>query len=204
MGDNYDEDAYIWKGKAFFYEYEDGTANLTGMIQDKQDSNKKFKVDILFNSLEEDTPGLAPKKELNANNGLAYSSGVVDTDTWNYYTMDLQNSFLIKQGEYREESGNRLKLSDRMMTPNSDGNMYKVQVGKGANGKNINMGLSAWFTDHQSFTHESGSDVPMSRDHSDINIDLVKLETVPEPATMSLLTLGLLGTGMGALKRKNK
>lgn len=74
------------------------------------------------------------------------------------------------------------------------------------------MGLATWFGDNEDFTY-ANSDY----NHSDINIDLVALtpeelesgilsesESIPEPATMSLLSLGLLGSGLGALKRKNK
>ncbi|NEQ75620.1 MAG: PEP-CTERM sorting domain-containing protein [Okeania sp. SIO2C9] len=191
---------FVWDGPAFFYEYEDGTANLFGSIYALRDDNKKFDVNVWFEGKKEESGSNGPKKELN---GSAYSNGgPVDTDDWYYYDVVQEMSTLTGvSGEY---AGKELNLFDV-----TNGG-YTTQVGIGANGKNINMGLATWFGDHENFTY-ADSDY----DHSDINIDLVALEaeeggsgilgeSIPEPATMSLLSLGLLGSGLGVLKRKNK
>ena len=88
---------------------------------------------------------------------------------------------------------------------------YKGQYGSGANGKNIGRGFSQWFfivnEDSRSEYNANGfENLTRGKDYyyGDININLAEIESVPEPATMSLLSLGLLGTGMGLLKRKNK
>ncbi|MDY7003944.1 MAG: PEP-CTERM sorting domain-containing protein [Cyanobacteriota bacterium] len=197
-GEGVNKGTFVWDGPAVFYEYEDGTANLFGSIYALRDENKKFDVNVWFEGKTETSGFGGPKKELK---GSTYSNGTVDTDEWYYYDVDEEMSTLT--GVTGEYAGKTLNLFDI-----TDGK-YTTQVGIGANGKNSNMGLSTWFGDSEGFTYAG------SGNHSDINIDLVALqgeeggsgilsESVPEPATMSLLSLGLIGSGMGALKRKKK
>ena len=184
---------FDFDGDAFFNVFEDGTANLKGTIVA---GHKKLAVDVFFN----EKPGHNTRKlELNRNN--PYS--VVDVNTWEYYNVDSSKSTLT-------EIGNWYEGEDQEVFSIRDRNSFHIgQFGEGASGKNVNMGFSHWFwvTDEQG--EVKGNDVRTY--HGDINIDLIETrvannvlsERVPEPATMSLLTLGLLGTGMGALKRKN-
>ncbi|OZH55599.1 hypothetical protein AFK68_03550 [Hydrocoleum sp. CS-953] len=191
---------FDFEGDAFFNEYDDGTINLIGNIGA---GNKKFAVDVWFNSLgnlqegRAIAPNLAPKQELNRND--PYS--VVDINDWSYYTIDSSKSLLTEIGEWY---GNNNSTDTFFLTDMSETN--KGQMGLGASGKNINEGFSHWFWLEDTKTGQ--------RFDGDINIDLVALEegggilsegeSIPEPATMSLLSLGLLGTGMGALKRKKQ
>ncbi|NEP80885.1 MAG: PEP-CTERM sorting domain-containing protein [Okeania sp. SIO3B3] len=208
---------FDFEGDAFFNEYDDGTINLIGNIGA---GNKKFAVDVWFNSLgnlqegKAIAPELAPKTELNRNN--PYNT-VVDFNDWSYYTIDSSKSLLTEIGEWY---GNNNSTDTFFLTDMSD--THKGQMGLGANGKNINEGFSHWFyminTDDRETYEEYGingeGENRVRRYDGDINIDLVALEegggilsegeSIPEPATMSLLSLGLLGSGLGALKRKNK
>lgn len=179
-------------------EYDNGTANLLGSIYAKNDSNKKFDVDVWFTTPQ---PNVRPKKELN---GSAYSNPVnpnrpVNTNDWWFYEVDSNRSTLTGvAGTFYD--GDTLNLAEYSST-------YSAQLGIGANGKNTNMSLSSWFGYTGSLA---------SRGHSDINIDLEILtprpleaqtggnsETeVPEPA-MGLLAIGLVGFSMRSLKRKN-
>ncbi|MGB0523473.1 MAG: T9SS type A sorting domain-containing protein [Flammeovirgaceae bacterium] len=74
-----------------------------------------------------------PKKELRAN---AYdpNDGGVDVDTWAL--------FLMGEGAFMKEVDGDGYI--RMSTMPADGK-YGLQIGKGANGKNIEFGASAWF-----------------------------------------------------------
>lgn len=141
----------------------------------------------------------------------------MDVNDWSYYTIDSNKSLLTEIGEWY---GNNNSTDTFFLTDMS--NTYKSQMGFGANGKNVNMGFAQWFyminTDDRETYEEYGlngeGENRVRFYHGDINIDLDALEeggsilsegeSIPEPATMSLLSLGLLGTGMGALKRKNK
>lgn len=117
---------FVWDGPAFFYEYEDGTANLFGSIYAKRDANKKFDVNVWFETGAEGTDG--PKTELNDS---AYN-GVVDTNSWYYYDViqDMSTLTGVTGGEYE---GKELNLFD--VTQGG----YTTQVGIGANGK-----ISIW------------------------------------------------------------
>jgi hypothetical protein len=78
-----------------------------------------------------------PKKELI---GDAYSPGPggVDTDTWRYFDFDTQkeSSFWGTEGDVKD--------MHYLFTQRARDKGYKGQLGIGANGKNINLGFSAW------------------------------------------------------------
>ncbi|MEM1167595.1 MAG: PEP-CTERM sorting domain-containing protein [Cyanobacteria bacterium P01_H01_bin.35] len=197
---------FDFEGDAFFNEYDDGTINLIGNIGA---GNKKFAVDVWFNSMGNLQEGqataqyLAPKIELNRGN----HSSVTNVNDWSYYTIDSSKSLLTEIGEWygNNDQTDTFFLRDRMGDQDTkNGKTYKGQMGLGGNGKNINEGFASWFWLEDTNTGRTFK--------GDINIDLVETEvasgvlseSVPEPATMSFLTLGLLGTGMGALKRKKQ
>lgn len=183
---------FVWEGDAFLYEYTDDTANLRGSVYALLDPSKKFDVDVWFNTSTVGTKG--PKDEV---------SGSVDDSDWWYYEIDDTKSTLtgVAGSKYDGWSLNLSEHTDEHNTQFGDG---------GANGKNGNMGLAAWF--NYSGIDGQGNSIS-NTGHADFNLDLIALQAeeissnsdsvdVPEPATMSLLSLGLVGFGMGALKRK--
>ncbi|MGD1805047.1 PEP-CTERM sorting domain-containing protein [Dapis sp. BLCC M126] len=191
-------DDFVLDGDAELNLYDNDTINFSGTIVSEVYADKKLDFDIWFNH----KPGHNTRKlELNRNN--PYNT-VVDFNTWEYYNIDSSKSTLTEVGDWYEGE------DQEVFSIRNKSTQHITQFGKGASGKNVNMGLSQWFyiTDEQG--EVKGNDVRTY--HGDINIDLIETEvaggylseSTPEPATMSLLTLGLLGTGMGALKRKNK
>ncbi|MEM7066982.1 MAG: hypothetical protein AAF572_27940 [Cyanobacteria bacterium P01_B01_bin.77] len=171
---------FVFDSEASLNEYDDGTAHLFGSIVAANDANKQWDFDIWFEATDEGTGG--PKKELNS---AAYveNGGSIDTNTWAYYDFsDSQQSTLTADsGTY---AGQTLVLSDF-----TDGK-YPLQIGLGANGKNLEMGFSTWF-------QYEGDQNNNPAKHADINVSLVAntdpdSQQVPEPA-MGLVSLGLIG-----------
>ncbi|MDJ1182940.1 PEP-CTERM sorting domain-containing protein [Roseofilum casamattae] len=191
---------FVEVGDILFNEFDDGTARLFGTVVSEKDANQKWDFNVWFEGYTEDiktwNPDATAKKELTGSNGLAYTSGIVDPSDWWYYTYHSTKESIFTGAIGSAVEGESFTIDD------ITNGKHPVQVGKGANGKNTNMGLSTWFKHSGDYNSTSG--------HADFNIDLVARALppkpsvdVPEPATMSFLSLGLLGLGMGALKRKN-
>jgi len=209
---------FVWADDAFLYEYTDGTANLKGSVEALLDPSKKFDVDVWFNTSGPGTqvydnqgsdawkdPYDGAKLELTSSsyenhqpwNNNNTTNGTIDPNDWWYYEIDPNKSTLtgVAGSTY---DGWTLDLKEYT-------HKFNAQFGEGASGKNGNMGLAAWFG-YTGSANSSG--------HADFNLDLIALQQqpqispnsdpvdIPEPATMSLLSLGLVGFGMGALKRK--
>ena len=160
---------FVLDGDATFNEFDDGTAELFGSIVSASDANKKWDFNLFFESTTVGTP----KKELK---NAAYSSGLVDTNTWSYYNYSSTQESLLtaSSGDF---AGQSISLSDKT------GGKHPLQVGYGASGKNVGMGMSTWFK-------YSGS---QSSNNADINVNLIakKLPSggnsagTPEPITMA-------------------
>ena len=194
---------FIADGDIVFDEFADETdtlveARLYGDIVARDDPNKQWTIDVWFDYSGEGDAGAGsggPKKELDPSL-YSENGGPIDTSTWYYYEIDETRSILsADEGEY---AGQTLDLFD---ITNGE---YFVQIGDGASGKSTEFGLATWFG-------YTGSQT--SSRHADFNIDLIAQEIpdgetggnsteIPEPA-MGLLALGLVGLGMGSLKRKN-
>lgn len=175
---------FVADGEFTFNEYDDGTAHFFGSVVAENDANKSWDVNVWFEASGIGTGG--PKLELK-NSAYTNNGGSIDPASWYYYDLDDEkaSTFTATKGEYAGQSFSIFDASK---------GKYLAQVGKGANGKNTNMGMSFWF----------GYD-GMDSKHSDFNVDLTAQSTpqsVPEPATMSLVTLGMIGLGASALKRK--
>ncbi|GAM21234.1 hypothetical protein SAMD00019534_044090 [Acytostelium subglobosum LB1] len=97
-----------------------------------------------------------PKLELQAN---AYvPAGPIDPCSWKYFVIDTAASRLV--GKDLELEGWDIILTPHMGMP--------LQVGKGANGKNLNLGMSSWF----SFEFVKNGTRYTSPNVADINVDL--------------------------------
>ncbi|NEO02071.1 MAG: PEP-CTERM sorting domain-containing protein [Moorea sp. SIO3I7] len=181
---------FLFDPKGTFNEYDDGSANLLGTIVSELDDTKKWEVDIWFDRTTE--PTVKPKKELPKFNYVE-NGGSIDTSDWYYYNMDEDRATLTGVDFY---DGKELNLYQMPR----DGK-HAFQVGFGANGKNTNFGMSGWLGATGSYTF----------DKADINVDLTldpnhpsNSTPVPEPMTMGLFSLGLLGLSVTSLKRKSK
>lgn len=169
---------FVFDSEASLNEYNDGTAHLFGSIVAANDADKQWDFDIWFEATDEGWGG--PKKEL-AGGAYVENGGSIDTSTWTYYDFSAsrQSTLTADSGTY---AGQTLVLSD------FTGGKYPMQMGYGANGKNLEMGFSTWFKYEGDQT---------STRHADINVSLVAKTTpdsqqVPEPA-LGLVSLGLIG-----------
>lgn len=204
------------------------SARLTGTIQSVGKASSLWDVDIMFilgmdydaythnhTDPNGDTHDGVEKRELYRNQ-YANRGGTVDPESWQYFYMDESNATLTGAagGSY---AGTTLDLFQR---PNGDDyGKYVFQLGEGANGKNLNMGMSGWLGYTTAETGEQGSYRSYSRwgrssrhgrysrydcgpqgyaGFGDINIDL---EPIPEPLTAGLTLIGL-GTLTLATRRR--
>lgn len=182
---------FLFDSDATLNEFDDGTAHFFGSIVAAKDNTKQWDFNIWFEETEKGWGG--PKKELK-NRAYIENNGTVDTNTWSYYNFSdsKQSTLSADSGTY---AGQTLKLSD------FTGGKFPLQIGYGANGKNLEMGLSTWFK-------YEGDQTNTPRKHADINVSLVakpkpKRQEVPEPA-MGVLSLGVVGILKQGLKqRKN-
>ena len=173
------------------------TMHLEGLIFSQSNVTDAFIVSIDFQHYSEfpssafvgGTP--TPKKEL-LSSAYSNNGGPVDTSTWDYYVL-LESSKLIGVGG--TVAGITLDLTQR---PNS-GTLYGpylTQIGIGANGKNVEFGLSTWF--NYSGGGYSGT--------GDVNINLSGGgggTSIAEPAALALFGLGLAGVGLAARRRRS-
>ena len=189
------QDFVFDNGPGSFTVNNDGTAQLVGTIVSKQDSDKKWDVDLLFGPSNFNTPKKELKPEAYKENG-----GPVDTDTWQFF--DLVDSTVTGLGDF---DGLSLELTQR--PPNGP---YAFQLGKGASGKNINLGFSGWYEWEIKAT-DPGNQQPVT-DYmakygkrlsgvGDINIDL---ERVPEASMGGALAMGTLALAMLSRRKKNR
>ncbi len=177
---------FVFDSEAIFNEYDDGTARFAGSIVAANDAEKQWDFDLWFESSSEGFGG--PKKELHSN-AYVENGGTIDTDTWSYYNFSSTKDSLLTadEGTY---AGQSLSLAD------FTNGRYPAQIGLGASGKNLEMGLSTWFS------YEGDQS---STRHADINVNLIAQTVppvaVPEPS-MSLISLALAGAAAKGLKRK--
>ena len=156
------------------------TALLTGTVVSKLDANRGWNLNINFSGLTSIAPAGSPKKELKS---IAYSEngGPVNTGTWQYYT-DFSGT-LTGTGLY---DGALISLT--RFGPS-------FQMGEGANGKNILLGGSGWFSWTVTQQPTQGPTLNSRFNHGDFNLNFGTPQTTatPEPSTIILLGSGLAG-----------
>ncbi|NET49067.1 MAG: PEP-CTERM sorting domain-containing protein [Merismopedia sp. SIO2A8] len=180
---------FVFQDNGVLEEYDDGTARLTGTVVSNQDSNKFWEVDVWFDAA---SNKVKAKKELKdgAYDSVSEGGGGLDEDNlgWWYYGVDESRSFLTGGGYYED-----------IVLNIKDGKGYdrgaEVQLGYGASGKNVGMGMAAWIGYDAIHGEEAGVFIANSM-RADINVDLI---AVPEPA--SLVGLGLVGLGLYARRK---
>ncbi|MEQ8765222.1 MAG: hypothetical protein RL885_14910 [Planctomycetota bacterium] len=122
------------RGDERFTEFGDGTASLTGLLVDPNDSQNLWRMNIEFSGrVNPGEPGYppagSPKKEL-APGAYIENGGPVDASTWHYY--------IVTTGTLIGE-GNNAGCSIQVMRMGE-----AFQVGVGASGKNVRLGASGW------------------------------------------------------------
>ncbi|MGD1939160.1 MAG: PEP-CTERM sorting domain-containing protein [Cyanophyceae cyanobacterium] len=175
----------------------DGKARFTGTIVNVKAADEiwDFEIDMVemgANPTSLKAAHLAPKIDGNSNAQNAY-------EAWDFYDFVPGNISMTGRGVYE---GSSLSLRQKMTS-------LGIQIGDGANDKNTDLGMSAWFYANGTVKYDkdrSGS-VEASEIHSitnsygDIN---VKIDPKPVPEPMSLLGLGAAAIGMVGLKRKQQ
>lgn len=153
---------FQWSAPGLFVEHADGTASVSGLIHKDTDPNKSFKVELQLSSrVDPGDPAYAPpgspKKEL-LPSAYINNGGPVDPSTWHYYTS--LTGTLLGTGVF---TGAELSVA---------GTGPAVQVGFGANGKNVEYGLSTWLQFTVVSHPDVGPNFQLSTFDGDANLDL--------------------------------
>ncbi|MFN7964020.1 MAG: SdrD B-like domain-containing protein [Thermoanaerobaculia bacterium] len=141
----------------------DGTASITGTAWSTAHPSRGFDVVVDLAGLTSIAPPGSPKKELAAG-AYIENGGPIDPSTWFYYTSMTGSMFGV--GDY---AGAVIRLA-------RTGPAF--QVGVGANGKNLNLGGSAWFAWTVEHQPNVGTALPTTG-QGDINVDLVDCKQKP-------------------------
>lgn len=169
--------------------YDDGSAHFHGQVVQRDNAANGWTLDLRFTELP--GPGTeGPKIEL-IDEALVENGGPVDPATWVYYAYGANTLT-----GFGRNAGTVLTIGD--VTQGA----FPLQVGYGANGKNVNFGMSSWF---------AAADVSTGvivDEFADFNVDLTPVvkpsdnlpDSVPTPAT----GLAWLVTSGAAIARKRK
>ena len=177
---------YSFEAGAYFTIDDDGSASLTGRLSNA-DSSSVFDVSMDFQEYDPTPAGHSPKRELI---DAAYSDhvppGPVDTDTWRFWELIL--------GTLSDTGG--AVIYDITSMPADES--FSFQSGEGANGKNINFGLSGWMfvTDRATSTTQCG---PGNGGACDFNLDLT---AVALPGSLFLMPFGF--AALAGLRRRRR
>lgn len=137
-----------------------GNAKLTGTLVRASNAKNGFVLDANLSGLQTTMPSGSPKKELVAK---AYSEKVVKPETWYFYTGF--TGTLTGFGDYAGAKLNFVRMGPAL------------QLGNGANGKNLNFGGSSWFN-YTVVSQPTKKSIVFGGDRGDFNLDI---KTCPTP-----------------------
>lgn len=154
-------------------------AYLTGAIQSVGDSDSMWDVKFEFHENDSRTP----KRELNSDN-YSDNGGPIDPSTWIMF--DIYEATFSGLGD---NAGVVVDVAQKGLDRN-----YGFQLGDGANGKNLNFGMSGWIMyDYEQDTHRG-----------DLNVDLCVKNDTPEIPTPAALPAGLAMLGLAVARRRRR
>lgn len=152
-------------------------AKLTGTIQSVGDATSMWDVDFLF----QENDSRTPKRELHSSN-YTDDGGTINSSTWIMF--DIVSASFEGLGV---NSGVTVDVAQKSLDRN-----YGFQLGYGANGKNLNYGMSGWIMyDYLQDTHRG-----------DLNVDLCEKPETPEIPTPAALPAGLAMLGLALSRRR--
>lgn len=163
---------FIFTTAGEFVEEHDGTARIVGVLTRASDPNASLLADVTFSTLilpgnPAYPPAGSPKKELSSGN-YVMNGGPIDPSTWRYY--ETTGGTLIGMG----------KLQGMALEVTRKGPAF--QVGRGASGKNTNIGASGWITAITISSPTAGPTLPSTMD-GDFNVDLDECTDAPLAVT---------------------
>lgn len=150
----------FWPEPGIFTTNANGTARLTGKAVSLTNINAGFLVDVSFSGYTDTPPPGSPKLDLDPDAYIG-NGGPIDPFTWVYYTSF--SGTLTGCGLYE---GGVLEIT--RFGP-------AFQVGRGANGKNLNFGASGWFTWNVTSQPTNGIVFPATG-IGDFNVDIIICE----------------------------
>lgn len=175
---------FVWDGS---FTAGHGYATLTGKIVSQVDMDYAF--DIALKLKQTDGPGTGGFKQELRSSSYADNGGPVDPSTWEFFS--------LVDGVF--EGTDALEGLNFDVEQRPTGNVFPLQFGEGANGKNGNLGAALWFYLFTSSTcdHTLCDNLADLTLKGDVNIDL---QPVPLPAAFLLFGTGL--AGLSAVRRR--
>jgi len=149
--------------------FADGSGIISGQVQSINDANRKFRMHIRiengldwnsWHALQTVSPPFV-QRTYKDDAGYGAAGGNL-WETWMYYTIDPNNSYLVGEGTL---TGAYLNLKQ---APSS--RIFGVQIGQAANNTNANYGLSTWFS-YTGFLPNASGQLVAASGIGDVNVD---------------------------------
>lgn len=188
----FNNQTFSFRNGRFIYDDTSGFAELRGLARADDDPAQGLRIRLFFNAVDWTTsrqPKIeVPQSELDA----AGINPVRDWQAFELIESGPNNSFIQVVGNFvhnvRGQTNNVTfgngEILDVVSKPFDGSHVF--QMGEGANGKNLNFGMSGWFA----FTND-GEEFCGERQICDGNLDFSFTGIIPLPATALLLLGGL-------------